>query len=101
MLPPFNAQGDLPSGVHLATLAEILECFGHGVPQRMIVTERLQRVIALTQGTGKLERVFLWGSYVTDKPEPGDIDLLLVQPGEKKNPFCVRPSCHIITPSAQ
>ena len=77
-LPPFNAQGDLPSGVHRATLAEILECFGHGAPQRMIVTERLQRVIALAQGTGKLERVFLWGSYVTDKPEPGDIDLLLV-----------------------
>ena len=24
MLPPFNAQGDLPSGVHRATLAEIL-----------------------------------------------------------------------------
>src|SRR5882724_2953921 len=44
----------------------------------MIVTERLQRVIALAQGTGKLERVFLWGSYVTDKPEPGDIDLFLV-----------------------
>ena len=44
----------------------------------MIVTERLQRVIALTQGTGKLERVFLWGSYVTDKPEPGDIGLFLV-----------------------
>jgi len=42
------------------------------------VTERLQRVIALVQGTGKLERVFIWGSYVTDKPEPGDIDLFLV-----------------------
>ena len=77
-LPPFNTQGDLPSGVHRATLAEILERFGHGAPQRMIVTERLQRVIALAQGTGKLERVFLWGSYVTDKPEPGDIDLFLV-----------------------
>ena len=26
---------------------------------------------------------------------------LLVQPGEKKNPFCVRPSWHIMTPYAQ
>jgi len=75
---PFNAQGDLPAGVHRATLAEILERFGHGAPQRIIVTERLQRVIALAQGTGKLERVFIWGSYVTDKPDPGDIDLFLV-----------------------
>jgi hypothetical protein len=44
---PFNAQGDLPSGVHWATLAEVLECFGHGTPARIIVTGRLQRVIAL------------------------------------------------------
>ena len=42
------------------------------------MTERLQRIIALAQGTEKLERVFIWGSYVTDKPDPGDIDLFLV-----------------------
>jgi hypothetical protein len=77
-MPPFNVQGDLPSGVYRATLAEVLERFGYGAPQRIIVTERLQRVIALAQGTGKLERVFIWGSYVTEKPEPGDIDLFLV-----------------------
>jgi hypothetical protein len=28
-------------------------------------------------------------------------DYILVQPGEKKNPFCVRPSWHIMTPYAQ
>ena len=77
-LPPFNAQDDLPSGVHRATLAEVVERFGHGAPQRLSVTERLQRVITLVQGTGKLEHVFIWGSYVTNKPEPGDIDLFLV-----------------------
>ena len=56
---PFNAQGDLPSGVHRATLVEVLERFGHGTPERTIVTGGLQRVIALAQGTGKLERVFI------------------------------------------
>jgi len=25
-----------------------------------------------------LERVFIWGSYVTAKPDPGDVDLFLV-----------------------
>ena len=75
---PFNAQGDLPSGVHQATLAEIVERFGHGAPERVIATEQLQRVIALAQETGKLERVFIWGSYVTAKLDPGDIDLFLV-----------------------
>ena len=35
-------------------------------------------VMALAQETGKLERVFIWGSYVTDKPDPRDIDLFLI-----------------------
>ena len=77
-LLPFNTQGDLPSGVHQATLAEVVERFGYGAPERVRVTERLQRVITLAQETGKLERVFIWGSYVTAKPDPGDVDLFLV-----------------------
>jgi hypothetical protein len=75
---PFNAQGDLPSGVHQATLTEVIERFGHGAPERVRATERLQRVITLAQETGKLERIFIWGSYVTAKPDPGDVDLFLV-----------------------
>jgi hypothetical protein len=35
------------------------------------------------------------------RPMPGCLLSLLVQPGEKKNPFCVRPSWHIMTPYAQ
>ena len=62
-MPPFNAQGDLPPGVHQAT--EVIERFGQGAPERVRVTERLQQIIALAQETRKLERVFIWGSYVT------------------------------------
>ena len=75
---PCSAQGDLPPGVHQATLAEVVERFGYGAPERVRATERWQRVIALAQETGKLERVFRWGSSVTAKPDPGDIDLFLV-----------------------
>lgn len=78
MIPSFNAQGDLPPGVHQATLAEVVERLGQSVPERVRVTERLQQVIALAQGTGKLEQVFIWGSYVTDKPDPRDVDLFLI-----------------------
>jgi len=78
MMSLFNAQGDLPPGVHQATLVEVVERFGQDAPERVRVTERLQRVIALAQETGKLEQVFIWGSYVTDKPDPGDIDLFLI-----------------------
>lgn len=30
------------------------------------------------QGTGHLRRVFVWGSFVTQKSAPGDLDLLLI-----------------------
>lgn len=32
----------------------------------------------LTAATGKLQRVFVWGSFVTAKSAPRDIDLLLI-----------------------
>jgi hypothetical protein len=52
------------------------------------MTERLQQVIALAQGTGKLEQVFIWGSYVTDKPDPRDIDLFLVMAPDFESNDC-------------
>lgn len=88
MMPPFNARGDLPPGVHQATLVEVVERFGQGAPERVRVTERLQQVIALAQETGKLERVFIWGSYVTDKPDPGDIDLFLIMAPDFESNDC-------------
>jgi hypothetical protein len=64
MMPPCNAQGDLPPGVHQATLVEVVERFGQGAPERIRVTERSQQVIVLAHGTGKLERVFIWGNHL-------------------------------------
>lgn len=77
-LQPFDSNGDLPEGVHRATLDEVLARFGHGTPQREIVTGRLNRVLELARGTGKLERFIIFGSYITAKPEPNDVDILLV-----------------------
>lgn len=77
-LPQFEAQGDLPEGVHQATLAEVLARFSHGSPQRERVTGRLRRVFELARATGKLERFIIFGSYITAKSEPQDVDILLV-----------------------
>lgn len=77
-LPPFDSRGDLPEGVHPATLAEALARFGHGAPQREIVTARLVRVYDLARATGELLRFVIFGSYVTAKPEPNDVDIILV-----------------------
>jgi len=77
-LPEFDIRGDLPKGVYRATLDEILTRFGHGTPQRELATARLSRLYELAQGTGKLFRFIIFGSYVTLKSNPNDVDILLV-----------------------
>jgi hypothetical protein len=77
-LPEFDSHGDLPIGVHRASLDEVLARFGHDTPQRQLVTVRLLRVHELASGTGKLERFIIFGSYVTAKPDPNDVDIILV-----------------------
>ncbi|MDQ3754380.1 MAG: hypothetical protein M3371_06575 [Acidobacteriota bacterium] len=77
-LPPFDAHGDLPAGVHQATLAEVISQFGHGTPQRQLVTPRLKRIYELARRTGKLERFVIFGSYVTAKLDPNDVDIILI-----------------------
>jgi len=44
----------------------------------MAVAERLERVYRLAQATGHLSRFVVFGSFVTDKPEPHDVDVFLV-----------------------
>jgi predicted nucleotidyltransferase len=77
-LPEFNSQGDLPEGLHRATLAEVLERFGRGSQARRQATAVLQRIQHLVTATGKLERFVVFGSYITAKPEPHDVDIVLV-----------------------
>jgi hypothetical protein len=77
-LPNFDSQGELPAGVHQATMDEIIMRFGSGTPQRQAVTTRLLRIYNLLNATGKLERLIIFGSYVTTKPNPNDVDLVLV-----------------------
>ena len=77
-LPEFDGRGDLPEGVHPATLAQVLSRFGDAAPQRQLVTARLIHIYDLVRATGKLLRFVIFGSYVTDKPAPNDVDILLV-----------------------
>ncbi len=77
-LPQLNRAGELPEGVHQATIDEVVAQFGSGTPHRRAVTVRLQRINALARATGKLERLILFGSYITAKPDPNDVDIILV-----------------------
>jgi len=59
-LPPPTSSGDLPLGVHRASLRELLDSFGVGSRQRLAVAERLERIYRLALATGKLSRIEYW-----------------------------------------
>src|SRR6184192_2571276 len=77
-LPELIASGDLPVGVHAAPMAEVVSRFGRGSSQRRSVTARLRRIHGLAQATGCLDRFIIFGSYVTGKPDPNDVDTVLI-----------------------
>ena len=77
-LPQRNYAGELPAGVHQATIDEVLAQFGSGTAQRLAVTARLRRIYDLARATRKLERLILFGSYITAKSDPNDVDIILV-----------------------
>jgi hypothetical protein len=77
-LPPFTAHGDLPPGLHRATLAEVLERFGSGSPQRMLVGLRREHIYNVAWATGHLARCVIFGSFVTAKPFRNDVDVFLL-----------------------
>jgi hypothetical protein len=78
MLPEFNQDGNLPEGIHMATEAEIVSRFTTVSARRKWLGERLRDLLEMAKSTGKLERVFLWGSFVTGKESPNDLDMLLL-----------------------
>jgi hypothetical protein len=78
LLPPFIETGDLPYGIHRATLRETIEHFGTGTPKRRVNALRLERIYRLAAATGQLRRFVVFGSFVTTKSEPNDIDVFML-----------------------
>ena len=78
MIPELEKSGNLPKGVCKATLDEVRGIFGASSARRKWLTGNLEKIIELAKSTGRLERVIVWGSFVSDKELPQDIDLLLI-----------------------
>ena len=73
MIPPFNTEtGNLPAGEHAATWEEIVERFGR-TPWRRTLLDGLRTALASLRAAG-CKKVYLDGSFVTAKEEPGDFD---------------------------
>lgn len=75
--PQFNEHGDLPVGIHAAALNEVVEHF-ETTPRRAVIARRLERIYQLARSTGHLARFVVFGSFVTARPEPNDVDIFLL-----------------------
>ncbi len=77
-LPEFTETGDLPTGVHEASLAETVARFGTRSDRRKVLALRLKRVHQIASQTGHLVRFAVFGSFVTEKHEPNDVDVFMI-----------------------
>ena len=77
-LPEFDESGDLPAGIYSSTIEEAIDRFGVGTPERIEIAGRLLRIHQLAKDTGYLSSLLLFGSFVTSKPAPRDVDVILI-----------------------
>jgi len=78
VLPELIGEGELPPGVHVADWQEFQSRFCGSSLRRVWLSGLLRELLALAATSGKLRRVFIWGSFVTAKPDPKDLDILLI-----------------------
>jgi hypothetical protein len=71
-IPPFDERGYLPSGIYETDSVEFNRRFGFNSYRQQLLTGLETALISLKQAG--CERVYIGGSFVTDKAEPGDID---------------------------
>jgi hypothetical protein len=72
MIPPFDAIGNLPPGVHWATWQEFVGRFGE-TPHRRRLLAGLKAALDSMQVAG-CRTVYIDGSFVTAKDVPNDFD---------------------------
>ena len=76
-IPAFDATGNLPPGIYRATLDAIEARFCTG-EVRVHWGQVLREVVALAQSTGHVEAIYIFGSFVTAKVAPADLDLFVI-----------------------
>ena len=62
----------------MAGWQEFRDRFNGSTPRRLWLSGQLRKVLELAAESGDLRRAFVWGSFVTAKPAPGDLDILLI-----------------------
>jgi hypothetical protein len=89
MIPEFYDGQFLPDGDHEATWIEVQERFGSGQTRRRLC-EQMSKFIQTARGCG-FRFVYLFGSFISGKESPNDIDLIWVyRDGSLES---LRPAC--------
>lgn len=77
-LPDFDKDGYLSPGIHAASLAEVVGRFGTASKARNKQAGLLRQVVEAAKAYTTIKRVLVWGSFVSTKPEPADLDYSVV-----------------------
>lgn len=89
MIPAFYDGDFLPDGDHMATWQEVQDRFGQTASRR-ILCDQLNQLILAARGCDFLW-VYIFGSFISGKPDPGDVDLMWVYRAEQLE--FMRPEC--------
>lgn len=102
ILPEFNEHGDLPPEIYRISLSEAVNHFGTSTPKREAIAVRLRRIYEIARATEHLKRFIVFGSFVTEKLDPNDIDIFLIM-DDDFDVTQVNPSASVLFdhPSAQ
>lgn len=80
-IPNLTSAGLLPTGIHLATLHEVELTFGRGTDTRIRLYESLRAFLELARAFQMFTSIVIDGSFVTNEPDPSDVDVVLILPG--------------------
>lgn len=72
MLPPFDQRGNLPSGIYETSWIEFQDRFGFNAHRQRIMVGLKMALLLLAQAN--CQRVYIGGSFVTQKEYPNDFD---------------------------
>jgi len=80
MIPPFTSDGNLPPGIHQATLFELSNrlCVFASSDRRLRICKHIESLVQDARESHIVERIIFGGSFVTDKAEPNDFDCIVV-----------------------
>jgi predicted nucleotidyltransferase len=63
--------------LQLISLDEFAKQYGVSTPRRQFLFNQARMVISLLRATGQVKRAFVFGSFVSEKPNPNDVDFFV------------------------